>query len=186
MLSDPLVLAFETSTATGGVALVSKKGVLAEELSSQQKLHSELLHKQIFFCLKKAGKSLSDVTHFAVDRGPGSFTGIRVSGNTGKTLSWILNKPLVMVDSLRVLAQQNKGLKLPILCMVNAYKNMVYWCKYDADGTPITSPSVIQVQSLEEIVDRPMICIGDGWLAYQQFFPPAIRIHLIRPDRPFD
>ncbi|WP_374031537.1 tRNA (adenosine(37)-N6)-threonylcarbamoyltransferase complex dimerization subunit type 1 TsaB [Bdellovibrio bacteriovorus] len=79
------VLAMETSTAVGGVAIIVDGNIVAEETTLRQKTHSEIISPFTENCLLKAGLKLEDIDVFAVGQGPGSFTGIRVAANAGKT-----------------------------------------------------------------------------------------------------
>lgn len=44
--------------------------------------------------LNKAGKTLSDITEIQFNRGPGSFTGLRVGASVANTLGWVLKIPV--------------------------------------------------------------------------------------------
>ena len=94
------ILALETSTNLGSIAVLSNDSVLFTKSSSYPKNHSELIHQFIEQGLSECNLKLSDFNIFAVTSGPGSFTGIRVAVNTGKTYSYVFKKPLVGIDSL--------------------------------------------------------------------------------------
>ncbi len=50
--------------------------------------------------LQKAGIDLASVDEFEANRGPGSFTGIRVGAAVEQTLSWALGKPVSSTEPL--------------------------------------------------------------------------------------
>src|SRR5437868_12256809 len=108
-----IVHAMETSTQLGGVAVIKDGQVLATESSLRQKSHSEVLNRFVQNCLTKANLKLTDIDAFAVGQGPGSFTGIRVAANAGKSFSYVYSKPLVTIDSLVLLAAAVKS-ELPV------------------------------------------------------------------------
>jgi N6-L-threonylcarbamoyladenine synthase/tRNA threonylcarbamoyladenosine biosynthesis protein TsaB len=185
------VLALETSTLVGGAALIIDGQVVAEETSLRQKTHSENINPFIEFVLAKAGLKLEDIDLFAVGQGPGSFTGIRVAANAGKTFAYAYNKPLVTVDSLMLLAEQAKPSTRPVVSMINAYKNMVYLGIFDVSGEEpkyLKGPEAVPVRELKNYILQDSICVGDGWEAYQEYFPEEVHKKLHRqsdlPDHP--
>lgn len=168
------ILAMETSTQLGGVAVVIDGKVVAEENSLRQKSHTEFVSPSVEECLKMANLSLNDIDAFAVGQGPGSFTGIRVAANAGKTYAYSFNKPLVTVDSLMLLAEQARGSKLPVLAIINAYKNMVYLGLFDVTGEEpdyIKGPDAIPVRELSKHITMDVSVVGDGWETYHEYLP---------------
>lgn len=181
-----IVLAMETSTLLGGVAVVKDGKLVAFESSLRQKSHSEVLNSFVHNCLATAGVKLSDVDVFAVGQGPGSFTGIRVAANAGKSFSYIYNKPLVTIDSLRLLAAPVKT-HMPVLSIINAYKNMVYFGLFDVNQGPepvyLKGPTVVPVKDLAESLQHVALVVGDGYETYQEFLPEALKNRLHREDK---
>lgn len=185
------ILAMETSTLLGGVAVIVDGQIVVEESSLRQKSHSENINPFIERCLQKAGLRLEDIDLFAVGQGPGSFTGIRVAANAGKTYSYCFNKPLVTVDSLMLLAQQAKKQPMPVLSIINAYKNMVYLGLFDVSGEEpvyLKGPEAVPVRDLKNIIHQDCIVVGDGWEAFHEYFPEELTAKLHRnpefPDHP--
>lgn len=177
------ILALETSTQVGGVAVVIDGKVVAEEISLRQKSHSEIISPFVDSCLKKSNLKLEDIDAFAVGQGPGSFTGIRVAANAGKTFSYSFNKPLVTIDSLMLLAEQARGSSFPILAIINAYKNMVYLGLFDmSSGEPtyIKGPAAVPVRELSQYIDCDVTVVGDGWDAYHEYFPAELAAKMHR------
>lgn len=183
------LLAFESSTRLGGVALIQNGVCTHKKESLSQKSHSEVLHQYTFEILKESGLMLENIDAFAAGIGPGSFTGIRVAVNTAKAFSYALNKPLVGVDSLVNLAHQNSESGKPIICLINAYKNMSYYgvYEYHMDSPKVLmEPSAIPMKDIKSLLTRPMLCVGDGYLTYEKFLPDSIKSLLLRPENPLD
>lgn len=185
------VLALETSTTLGGVALIIDGKVVAEEASLRQRSHSENINPFVESCLQKGQLKLQEIDIFAVGQGPGSFTGIRVAANAAKTYSYICNKPLIAIDTLTLLAQQAREAQKPVLAIINAYKNMVYLGLFDMTAPEpkyLIGPSAIPVRDLKNHIKTDCVVVGDGWEAYQEYFPTELKAHLIRdprfPDEP--
>lgn len=173
------VLALETSTAMGGAALVAEGQVIAQESSLRSKSHTENISVFAEECLKKANLTLQDIDVFAVGLGPGSFTGIRVAANAGKTYAYCYNKPMVAIDSLTLLAEQTRGSgHKTVLSIINAYKNMVYFGLFDMTGSEpkyIKGPDAVPVRYLKQHIEQDVLVVGDGWEAYNEYFPEELR-----------
>lgn len=186
------ILAMETSTAVGGVAIIVDGKIVAEETTLRQKTHSEIISPFTEHCLQKAGLKLEDIDVFAVGQGPGSFTGIRVAANAGKTFAYSFNKPLVTLDSLVLLAERARGVSdRPILAIINAYKNMVYTGLFDMSGDEpkyLLGPAAIPVRELPQHISQDVLVVGDGWEAYHEYFPEELSRRMHRdaslPDFP--
>lgn len=179
------ILAMETSTQLGSVAIIIDGHVVAEEVSFKQKSHSENISPFIEECLKMRELTLNDMDAFAVGAGPGSFTGIRVAANAGKTFSYCYNKPLVAVDSLVLLAEQARGCERPVLSIINAYKNMVYMGLFDVSGeypAYLRGPDAVPVRELSKFITQEVLVVGDGWNAYHPYFPDDLKFKCIRNE----
>lgn len=180
-----IVLACETSTLLGSVAVVENDRVLAVEESLRQGSHSDVLNVFVERALEKAEKNLSEVDLFASGIGPGSFTGIRISVNTVKSLAYCQQKPVIGMSSLYLLARQvyfsssyAEFKNLPIVSMVNAYKNMVYVTTYMADSAGLVelkAPEVVRVQNLDSYVTEKSVFCGDGYKAYREYFTESLK-----------
>lgn len=191
-----IILACETSTLLGSVALLEGNRVLSYKDSLRQGSHSDILNIFIESVLVESGKKLSDVNLFASGIGPGSFTGIRISLNAIKTLGYCFDRPVVGINSLKTLAAQAafspafgdlKG--LPIIAMINAYKNMVYIATYSLQNnilTEIKTPAVVRVQNLDSYISEKAVVCGDGYLTYEKYFSSAVRQKIVRIEDPTD
>lgn len=165
------ILALETSTRCGGASIVQDGKVLAEVSSDRQRSHSELLNSFVDQCLQTSGLQLKDIDLFAVSRGPGSFTGIRVAGNTAKSYAYAFQKPLTALDSLYILAADAPDKTKPVLTILNAFKNMVYFAIYEVqDGQPqvLHPPQAAPISELLPLIQMPMSLVGDGIDLYRE------------------
>jgi tRNA threonylcarbamoyladenosine biosynthesis protein TsaB len=186
------ILALDTSTAQGSVALIEGHTTKFNTSSGEQKKHSEVVHAFIEQGLQHLNWKVSEIDLFATTVGPGSFTGIRVSINSAKSFAFVFNKPVVGVDSLLNLAHLNSGKGTGtdlITCMINAYKNMVYFGQYRCENGKIivvTQPTVVRVQDLGTVITQPTVVVGDGYMTYEPHFSESIRPFFQRPETLFD
>lgn len=184
-----IVLALESSTQLGGVAVIKDGHVVAEESSLRQQSHSENMNVFIENCLDRSGITLKEIDLFAVGRGPGSFTGIRVAANIGKTFAYLYQKPMVAVNSLELLATPIDT-KIPVVTMINAYKNMVYFGMYDrprgVDLVEIHSPRAVPVKNLGDYLDQKVVVVGDGYAAFKDYFSDSVKQNILRDPKNLD
>lgn len=176
-----LVLGIDTTTLVGSVGIIDETGLLGESILNIKRTHSERLMPTLSRLLEDVGIVLEDVDLISVSLGPGSFTGVRIGVTTAKTLAQALNKPLVGVYSLDVLAENLanvQGLVCPIL---DARKQEVYTAIYQADGTGKLS-RLLDYSALgtKELLDKiptnqeRVYFLGDGVKVYGQLLKESL------------
>lgn len=183
-----IILSCETSTLLGSAAIHKDGQLLAEKYLFRKGSHSDSLNLLVQECLDESKLALTDIDVFATGLGPGSFTGIRISFNTIKTFSYIHNKPMAGVDSLKNLAYQNRHLAVTfgaseICCAINAFKNMVYIASYSVKDNSLIEtkpPQVVRVQALNDFILQPVLFVGDAFLAYESYLLQHCGEKLIR------
>jgi len=191
------ILAADTSTMSGGLALLDDENLTAELTLRSGRTHNRRLLKSIDSLLREAGWDLETIDAFAVASGPGSFTGLRIGMATMKVLAWVRGKAYASICSLDALALPLCFSTDPICALLDARKGEVYCALYRPDGkgglsleiqhTAMT-PSQL-AESLIYKVSQPVIFCGDGWTTYRNTLrrklgdlvlePPAF-FHIIR------
>src|SRR5262249_374662 len=101
---SPVIVAIETSTRAGSVAVSRGEQVLACATGDASSSHSTDLIENIDRILHQAGLQIRDVDLFAAAIGPGSFTGLRIGLATVKSLAVAMNKKCVGVSTLAAIA----------------------------------------------------------------------------------
>jgi tRNA threonylcarbamoyladenosine biosynthesis protein TsaB len=99
------VLALDTTSRAGSVALVDDDGVVAERRGDPSRTHAERLPREILALLADHGRQSSEIDLFAVASGPGSFTGLRVGIATIQGLAFVHRRRIAAVSALDALAQ---------------------------------------------------------------------------------
>ena len=99
------LLALETSSSVGSVALETPAGVVVREIATPREQTEQILARTDEL-LRLAGIALADLDGIAFGRGPGSFTGLRVSVAVAQGLAAVDGIPLLPVSSLLCLAQR--------------------------------------------------------------------------------
>ncbi len=159
------VLAVETSTLAGGVALLDGERLRGEYVLDVAATHSERLLPAIERLLADAGYAPRDLTGLAVAVGPGSFTGLRIGLSTVKGLALALGVPVAAVPTLDAMAAALPFAALPVCPVLDARKGEVYACRYRWDGTAMRREwdyLALSPAALAARLDEPVILLGDG------------------------
>ena len=101
---EPLILAIETATRAGSVALARGREILCSESGDASASHSTDLIETVEKGLKSTGTKLSEVDLFAAAVGPGSFTGVRIGLATIKSFAVCTGKRCAGVSTLAAIA----------------------------------------------------------------------------------
>jgi tRNA threonylcarbamoyladenosine biosynthesis protein TsaB len=101
---EPVILAIETATRAGSVALARGRKILRSVVGDATASHSNDLVSSVEKTLGDAGVRLADVDLFAVAVGPGSFTGLRIGLATVKSFAVCTGKPCAGVPTLAAIA----------------------------------------------------------------------------------
>jgi tRNA threonylcarbamoyladenosine biosynthesis protein TsaB len=122
------LLALETSSSTGSVAVETPAGLLVRELGSPRE-QTEQIIALTDELLGVACIGLPDLDGIVFGRGPGSFTGLRVSVAVAQGLAAVAEVPLLPVSSLLCIAERGwreLGCEHALVC-VDAHMGEVYW-----------------------------------------------------------
>lgn len=174
------ILAIDTASATGSVAVINGESLLAEITVARRETHSRRLMDMVDMALKMAGLALEQVDGFAFTKGPGSFTGLRIGLGAIKGLAVITGKPLVGVSALEVLAIQSMDQTRLICPMMDARNNEVYCGRYRLSNRGIVPMSDERALPPEEAVaglEEPCLLTGDGAERYRSLFEKRLEKH---------
>ncbi|SMC25138.1 tRNA threonylcarbamoyladenosine biosynthesis protein TsaB [Desulfacinum hydrothermale DSM 13146] len=179
------ILAVDTSTLSGSVALCTEERVVAEWSLVSAQTHNRRLLAGVDRILGDAGWDLEEVDAFAVTVGPGSFTGIRIGLSTLKAMAWALGKPLCGVTTLEALAAPLAVSSLPVCPMVDARKKEIYAALYRPKAPEELieerPPSALSPEAVLEWVQEPVWVCGDGWLEYGSMLRKRLGDRLLDP-----
>src|SRR2546427_7376962 len=100
----PLILAIETATRAGSVALSRGTEILSSAEGNAAESHSISLLESVENILQQAGVKLSDIDLFAAACGPGSFTGLRIGLATAKSFAVCTGRSCAGVSTLAAIA----------------------------------------------------------------------------------
>jgi tRNA threonylcarbamoyladenosine biosynthesis protein TsaB len=189
-----LILALDTTTRSGSVALMHDETVVAAEAGDPTRTHGERLPEDIIGLLARQNVPLAAIDVYAVAAGPGSFTGLRIGIATMQGLALANGKGLVGVSALDALAlsAQSKISDDPpsgtIAVWMDAQRHDVFAALYGAadlnclDGPTVAGPADIHAR-WRPLLERGRVWfVGDGAVAYRGIiFPTPGRIAVIDP-----
>ncbi|MBO8142280.1 MAG: tRNA (adenosine(37)-N6)-threonylcarbamoyltransferase complex dimerization subunit type 1 TsaB [Firmicutes bacterium] len=170
------VLGLDSSTSTGGVALLDGDRLVAEyTLDVRRTTHSERLMPAVKRVMDDAGLDpQSGVDGIAVATGPGSFTGLRIAVVTAKSLSYAWRTPLAGISTLEAMAFQAAG-PFPLVCpLIDARYGNVYAAAYEPAGEELRPRLAPGLRPIDEVLDwleqatagpgteGPVMFVGDG------------------------
>ncbi len=166
------ILAIETSTMLGGVAIMDEtRGLVIEAKLNVKTAHSERLMTGIDHALKQAGLDISDIDVFGVAIGPGSFTGLRIGLSAVKGFSYATGKPVVSVPSLEAFAWNFPYSEYPVCTMFDARKDEVYAAVFRWKGNgfeQVMDAVSIRPVALVKSLEGKVIFAGEGALIYRE------------------
>ncbi|MCY1442058.1 tRNA threonylcarbamoyladenosine biosynthesis protein TsaB [compost metagenome] len=125
------MLALDTATEACSVALLHDGKVLSH-YEVIPRLHAQKLLPMIRDMLAEAGTALSAVDAIAFGRGPGAFTGVRIAIGVVQGLAFALDRPVLPVSNLALLAQRayrEHGAR-QVAAAIDARMDEVYWGCY--------------------------------------------------------
>ena len=162
-----LILLIETSTKSCSVSLSSENKIIAcKEEVNEQYSHAEKLTVFITELFKTQDFTIKDLDAVAVSKGPGSYTGLRISVSTAKGLCYALDIPLIFVSTLRAMAfgmaqKEKSDLYCP---MIDARRMEVYNAFYNSTNKEIRGiqADIIEACSYQNELDKKVLFFGDG------------------------
>ena len=102
------VLAFDTSTEKLALGLQASAGAFTRVAAGGPQASATLL-PQVQTLLDRAGLRYADIDAIAFGRGPGAFTGLRTSCAVAQGLGFGLDRPLLPIDSLLIVAEDARA-----------------------------------------------------------------------------
>ena len=149
-----IILAISTSSNICSVALLNDDHIILELNINDSKTHSENLMPLIDNLLTKTNIKLSEIDLIGVDKGPGSFTGIRIGISTVKGLAAPNDIPIVPVSSLEALSYNATANTGYICSLIDAKNFQVYCGIFDSDHNLCTDYIADDIKNVMPIIDK--------------------------------
>ncbi len=172
------IFAIDSAKQTLGIAIRQNNKLIYESYAALSVTHSQTLLPLCEAAFLATGLTPKLIDLYAITKGPGSFTGLRIGIGLIKGLAFAQNTPCVGISTLKALAQSISGTGY-IAATLNARRNNVYCALfYKCDGklTRITSDEllhkdefydkVLQICKSRNCTQR-VTCVGDGALMFE-------------------
>lgn len=162
-----LILSVDSSATPASVCLYDGK-VLAEYFINTKLTHSQTLAAMIESVLQITGIKAEDIDVFAVNNGPGSFTGVRIGVSAVKGMAYALDKPCAAVSTLQSMAYNALAENAVICACMDARRQQVYNALFritDNKAIQLQNDRAIAIDALTEELkafDEQVILVGDG------------------------
>ena len=168
-----IILNIDTALETAIMSIARDGKVLGEVVNTTQKDHGSFLQSAIQSIAKNSGISLTELDAIAIVAGPGSYTGLRVGMASAKGLCYALNKPLIAIVTLEIMAYQaikeygsNINNMDTLFCpMIDARRMEVFTAIYDSNHTIVAPPCATVVNDsffVKEMLKRRILFFGNG------------------------
>jgi len=151
------LLALDTATEACSVALLHD-GKITSHYEVIPRLHAQKLLPMIQTLLAEAGVALADVDAIAFGRGPGAFTGVRIAIGVVQGLAFALERPVLPISNLAVLAQRalrEQGASR-VAAAIDARMDEVYWGCYEEIA------GEMRLQGAEAVLPPEQVALPEG------------------------
>ena len=192
-MANSKILCIDTTSEFCSVSLFINQNLIENNNSKIERSHSKLLIKLIDHTLNNNKLKIADIDIFSISKGPGSYTGLRIGLSSIKGFCYALNKPLVSINTLKILAisaLENIDDKDFILCpMIDARRMEVYTKSFDHNLNELSNDQaiILEKDTFENFKDKKVYFFGDGSDKYKKIVNRKNFIFLdnINPDSKF-
>lgn len=166
------ILAIETSSKVCAVALLEDDKLIKEKILEDENTHSVKLMPLVDELLKETNIEIKDIDLFACDKGPGSFTGIRIGIATIKAFIDVTDKKGVGISSLEVLGY-NVEQDGTICAMIDARNENIYCGFFERKEGKIKQIKEFEFSNINDILNytnglsEKIIFVGDASKVYK-------------------
>jgi len=166
------ILSIDTASDLCTVAVLENENCIKEIIVNDARNHSEKIMPVIEQALFETNLTLKDIDLFVCDKGPGSFTGIRIGVGTVLAFQDSLNIPCVGISSLEALSYNVKYNGL-ICSLIDAKNNNVYFGLFKLEDDEYTQICDLQFKTIDEAISilkeyiLPITFVGDGSVTHK-------------------
>lgn len=173
------ILSIDTASNLCTVAILENQNCIKELIVDDARNHSEKIMPIIEQVLSNTNLTLKDIDLIVCDKGPGSFTGIRIGIGTVLAFRDSLNIKCIGISSLEALAYncQSEGY---ICSLIDAKNNNVYFGLFKLENANYTQIGNLEFKSIEESIsllknfNSVITFVGDGATVNKEY----IKSHL--------
>jgi tRNA threonylcarbamoyladenosine biosynthesis protein TsaB len=154
IIGHVLVLALDTSSPSGSVAVLRDEKIIGSVSTWTDEVYSARMFRHVEFLLQELSLRLDEFDLFAVDAGPGSFTGLRVGLAAVKGWAEVYQKPVAAISGLEAIAMQSHSIVPLLVPVLDARRGQLYFGFYRrVDGARLALEGQECVATPEEFVE---------------------------------
>ncbi len=150
-----LLLALDASSRQASVALCDEHTLYGEYTWQIGNNHSVELLDRVHLLIAERGNNMQVIDGVAVATGPGSFNGVRVAVAAAKAFAFALQKPLVGVSTLEIIAAQQRQWRGPVCSILEAGRSDLYAACYIFDELNNNGEITYHVRQLSDYLILP-------------------------------
>lgn len=186
------ILSLDTATPVQSLAILDGGDVLFEAYAKSRTKDGPGLLSLVDGALHHCGLKVADIGRFVVSRGPGAFTGLRVSMAMLKSLALTLDRPLYAGSSLDALACSALPSASIVAACIDARRGEIYVSFYDMyEGAPraLSEELLMRPEDLAAYVSRmypgqKILCTGTAFPGYSKKLSEITDQLLLQPSSP--
>lgn len=160
------ILNIDTAVQTASICLSAEGQSVALQVNSEPRDSAAWLHVAIQQLMQQQGISLQQLSAIAVSAGPGSYTGLRVGMATAKGLCYALQKPLITISTLQMMAAAVENVTTDLICpMIDARRMEVFTAVFDTALNEVVPASavILEPNTFAELLQNKTITfLGNG------------------------
>ena len=167
------ILSIDTASNLCTVAVLENEKCIKEIIVNDARNHSEKIMPVIEQALLESNLTLQNIDLIVCDKGPGSFTGIRIGVGTVLAFKDSLNIPCIGISSLQALTY-NINENGTICSLIDAKNNNVYFGVFEKKNNIVTQLEEFSFKTIDEIIPilqkyNKIIFVGDGSTQHKEF-----------------
>ncbi|MBQ4109390.1 MAG: tRNA (adenosine(37)-N6)-threonylcarbamoyltransferase complex dimerization subunit type 1 TsaB [Clostridia bacterium] len=156
-----IILGVDSSATLASVAIAEDEKTIVNINLNHKRTHSEKLLDMINQALRLAQLTINDIDVFMVNKGPGSFTGLRIGIATVKGLCHAVNKPAVPVSTLDSFYYSTSGYET-VCPIMDARRGEVYAAVYHKGEKVMEDTPIALSELLKKLDYEKILFLGDG------------------------
>ncbi|MDD5669806.1 MAG: tRNA (adenosine(37)-N6)-threonylcarbamoyltransferase complex dimerization subunit type 1 TsaB [Candidatus Omnitrophica bacterium] len=171
------ILAFDTATKYLCIGIDDGERVFEYSVAVDRKL-SALMAEAVRRTLDASGVSLESLDCVACGIGPGSFTALRIGLATAKGIGWALNKKMIGISTLDILALNAAPREGYVVPVMDAKRSLLYACVYKIKNKTLQKLTPYLLVSKDGLLsaikrkipsrsENPVVFLGDAVALYK-------------------
>ncbi len=183
-----IILAIDTTASPVSAALLNDGFLVGEFFLNTKTAHSQTLMPIVDNLLEMSKIKMNDIDVFAVNSGPGSFTGVRIGTAFVKGLSMPINKKCASVSTLEAMAYCLPYESGIVCAVMDARCSQVYNALFELNNGEIkrlTEDRALSVDELEHDLraySEKIYLVGDGALLCYKAYSLKLENAVLPPE----